>query len=74
VSGALPERAFGRKIEKVGFEEVWIGERIPFGVDQVGLYPLFTPALVDGMRRLLPPERASRVATSVIAKARKPTG
>jgi hypothetical protein len=34
--------------------------------------PLFTPELVDLMRRLIPPDRAGRVAMSVIVRAHRP--
>lgn len=68
----MAERVFARKMEKVGFGQVWIGERTPFGIDGAALYPLFTPEIIDLMRRLLPPERQDRVAISVIAKAIKP--
>lgn len=74
MSGALAERAFARKIEKMGFTDVWIGERIPYGVERAALYPLFTPAMIDLMRELIPPERQGAVAVSVIVKARKPSG
>jgi hypothetical protein len=53
---------------------VWIGERIPYGVERAALYPLFTPAVIDLMRQLIPPERQAAVAVSVIAKATKPSG
>lgn len=72
MSGALAERAFALKIQKMGFEDVWLGERIPYGVEEAALYPLFTPELIDLMREVIPPERQASVAVSVIAKARKP--
>ena len=72
MSGALAERAFAIKIQKMGFEGVWLGERIPYGVEEAALYPLFTPALIQLMREVIPPERQDTVAVSVIAKARKP--
>ena len=72
MSGALAERAFARKIEKMGFADVWIGERIPYGVERAALYPLFTPALIELMRELIPPDRQATVAVSIIAKARRP--
>jgi arsenite methyltransferase len=72
VSGALAERAFAAKLRKVGFADVWIGEKVPYGIEQAALYPLFTTDLVELMRRLIPPDRQDRVAISVIAKARKP--
>ena len=68
----MAERVFARKLEKVGFEDVRIGERTPYGIDRAALYPLFTPEIIDLMRELIPPERQDRVAISVIAKARKP--
>jgi hypothetical protein len=71
VSGALAERAFALKIQKMGFEDVWLGERIPYGVEEAALYPLFTPELIQLMREVIPPERQDSVAVSVIAKARK---
>lgn len=72
MSGALAERAFALKIQKMGFEDVWLGERIPYGVEEAALYPLFTPALIQLMREVIPPERQASVAVSVIATARKP--
>ena len=57
----------------MGFTDVWIGERIPYGVERAALYPLFTPAVIDLMRELIPPERHAAVAVSVIAKATKPS-
>ncbi len=72
MSGALAERAFARKIEKMGFADVWIGERVPYGVERAALYPLFTPAVIQLMRELIPPERQASVAVSLIAKAKKP--
>lgn len=70
----MAERAFARKIEKMGFSDVWIGERIPYGVERAALYPLFTPAVIDLMRELIPPDRQATVAVSVIVKARRPSG
>ena len=72
MSGALAERAFALKIQKMGFESVTLSERIPHGVEKAALYPLFTPALIDLMRELIPADRQDTVAVSVIAKATKP--
>jgi hypothetical protein len=69
VSGALAERAFARKIEKAGFADVRIGERVAFDLARVASYPLFTEDVLDLIRRALPPERHRRVAVSVIATA-----
>ena len=72
MAGALAERVFAEKLEKAGFEAISIGERLPFGIDEVACYPLFTPVLVEVMRHAIPAERHASVATSVIARARKP--
>ncbi|MEX2407245.1 MAG: hypothetical protein WD834_07875 [Actinomycetota bacterium] len=56
----------------MGFTDVWIGERISYGVEEAALYPLFTPAVIDLMRELIPADRQATVAVSVIAKARRP--
>lgn len=71
MSGALAERAFALKIEKMRFEDVWLAERIPHGVEKAALYPLFTPALIELMREVIPADRQDTVAVSVVAKARK---
>ena len=73
MSGALAERAFATKLRKVGFADVWIGDKVPYGIEQAALYPLFTPELVQLMRGLIPQERQDRIAISVIVRARKPS-
>jgi arsenite methyltransferase len=71
VSGALAERAFVKKLERVGFEDIEVVERHPFGVDEMKIYPLFTDELIDLTRSLIPPDRQQEVATSVVVKARR---
>jgi len=68
----MAERVFARKLEKVGFAEISITEKRPFGIDQATIFPLFTDEVVELMRKLIPAERRDSVAISVIAKARKP--
>jgi arsenite methyltransferase len=72
VSGAMAERLFVSKLHNAGFEDIWIGERTPFGIDQAALYPLFTAEIIALMRELIPASRHRQVATCVIAKARRP--
>jgi hypothetical protein len=72
VSGALAERVFAGKLERVGFESIWVGGHRPFGIEEASLYPLFTPGVIDLMRRTIRPEHQDHVATGVIVKARKP--
>jgi arsenite methyltransferase len=72
VSGALAERVFAEKLERAGFENVWVGGHQPYGIDDAAKYPLFTPELIDLMRRTISPDHQDHVATGVIVKARKP--
>jgi arsenite methyltransferase len=72
VSGALAERVFVTKLHNVGFTDVEVGHRMPFGLDAAALYPLFSPELIDQMRRVLPADRHDRVATSVLVTATRP--
>jgi arsenite methyltransferase len=40
------------------------------GVDDCALYPLFTPELLELMRRLIPAERQDEVGVAVVVRAR----
>jgi hypothetical protein len=68
----MAERVFAGKLERAGFQEIWVGGHRPFGIDEAVLYPLFTPEVIAVMRRTIPPGRHGHVATGVIVKARKP--
>jgi arsenite methyltransferase len=72
VSGALAERVFAEKLERAGFHEIWVGGHQPYGIEDAAKYPLFTPELIEVMRRTISRDRQAHVATGVIVKARKP--
>ena len=71
MAGALTERDFVDKLEKAGFGEIDVRQREPVSVDDLALYPLFTPDLIRLMRTLIPPERQLAVATAVVITARR---
>jgi arsenite methyltransferase len=71
VAGALTERDFVEKLEKAGFDEIRIHQREPVSVDDLALYPLFTPELIQLMRTLISPQRQAAVATAVVVTARR---
>ncbi|HEX6194318.1 MAG TPA: methyltransferase domain-containing protein [Jiangellaceae bacterium] len=73
VSGALSEEVFRTKLDNVGFEDVWVGDRIPFGLDDAELYPLFSPELIAQMREYIPADRHHEVAISVRITATRPS-
>jgi arsenite methyltransferase len=53
---------------------VQVLHREPLGIDDCELYlPLFTPELIDLMRRLIPVEKQGEVATTIVLKARLTT-
>ncbi|CAL9440171.1 2-methoxy-6-polyprenyl-1,4-benzoquinol methylase, mitochondrial [Actinosynnema sp. ALI-1.44] len=72
ISGALSERVFTRKLEKVGFASIELSERRAFGIDDVALYPLFDADVLALMRRTIPVERQHDVCAGVVVRARRP--
>jgi len=62
---------FVEKIEKAGFGEIAVRHREPVSVDDLALYPLFTPEVLQLMRTLITRERQTAVATSVVITARQ---
>ena len=72
ISGALAEPVFASKLSKAGLVDIDFSERAPFGIDDVALYPLFGPEVLDLMRRLVPAEAQDAVAVGLIVKATKP--
>lgn len=72
LSGALSERAMYTALRRAGFRAVSIEPIAPFGIDECSLYPLFTPPLLDLLRRVVPVERLDRIAMSTVMRARKP--
>jgi arsenite methyltransferase len=72
VAGALTERDFVTKLETAGFIDVHVLERSPMGVEDLALYPLFTPDLLALMRQLIPPDRQDAVGVAVVVRARLP--
>lgn len=69
MSGALAERDFVEKLQKAGFGSIEVPVRMPWGVDECALYPLFTDELIELMRKLIPLEDQGRVAKSIVVKA-----
>jgi arsenite methyltransferase len=70
IAGALAEGDFVHKLERAGFADIEVVHRDPLGIDDCALYPLFSPEVIDLMRRLLPKDRHNRVAVSIVVRAR----
>jgi len=74
ISGALSEEVFTTKLGNIGFVDIEMSHRVPFGIDDVALYPLFTADTLERMRELIPPARHDAVCVGVIVRAVKPGG
>jgi arsenite methyltransferase len=72
IAGAVSERVLVRKMQRAGLVDVEVGARVPFGIDDVATYPLFTGDVIDLMRRVIPERARDRVAVSLLARAVKP--
>jgi quercetin dioxygenase-like cupin family protein len=72
IAGALSERIFARKLDRAGLVDIEMSERSTLTLDDVALYPLFTPEVLSLMRRVLSDDTREHIATSLIVRARKP--
>ncbi|MGH8873290.1 MAG: hypothetical protein ACRDWS_15110 [Acidimicrobiia bacterium] len=70
----LSERVFVRKLNRIGFTDIRVVERQPFGLERAAAYPLFTDELIELMRRLIAPERHDEITVSITVTANKRRG
>ena len=61
-----------KKFLNVGFEEIAVRDRRPFGLDDIRRYPLFSPDFLDLLRRAMPSPRHDELVYGVVVTARKP--
>jgi hypothetical protein len=61
-----------KKLANVGFEEIAVTGRRPFGLDDIRRYPLFSPDFLDFLRRTMPPSRHGELVHGIVVTARKP--
>jgi arsenite methyltransferase len=72
IAGALSEPVLVRKLDRAGLVDIDLAERNALTLDDVALYPLFTPDVLSLMRRLITDDARQHIATSLIVRARKP--
>lgn len=70
MSGALTERAFVENLNRAGFADVRVCERVPYGLDDLAAEPTFPEDLVALMRRLLPVRLHTRIGVRIVLEAR----
>ncbi len=68
----MAERVFAKWLRKAGFTEIAVAHERWLGIHDLEHYPLFTPELLDLMRRAIAPERHDALARSMTFTARKP--
>jgi hypothetical protein len=68
----MTERAFVERMEKSGFADISVLERVTYGVSDLEVEPLFPRDLIDTMRRLIAPEVQERIGVRLTLMARKP--
>ena len=73
IAGALSEPVLVRKLDRAGLADIDLAERTALSLDDVALYPLFTPGVLSLMRRLLTDDARQHIATSLIVRAHKPS-
>lgn len=61
-----------KKFFNVGFEEITVVDRRPFGLPELSRYPLFAAEFLDFLRRVMPRERHDALVFSIMVTARKP--
>ncbi len=61
-----------KKFFNVGFEEIGVVERRPFGLEDLFRYPLFAPDFVEFLRKALPSHRHDELVHSIVVTARRP--
>jgi len=61
-----------KKFFNVGFEEIRVVERTPFGLGDLARYPLFAAEFLDFLRGTIPSERHGELVYSIAIVAQKP--
>jgi hypothetical protein len=61
-----------KKFFNVGFVDITVAERAPFGLDDLGRYPLFAPEFLQFLRDAIPPDRHRELVFSIAVTATRP--
>ena len=62
-----------KKFFNLGFEAIEVHGRRPFGLDQLGRYPLLSAEFLELLRRAVPAERLAELVFSIVVTARRPS-
>ena len=72
IAGAVSERVLRRKLARAGFDDIDVTGHTGFSLEDVALYPLFSPEVMELLRQLLPRAAQQQLAVSVVVRGRRP--
>ena len=61
-----------KKFFNVGFDDIEVLERTPFGLDEISRYPLFASDFLEFLRRVVPEHRHHGLVFSIAVIGCKP--
>lgn len=67
----MAERVFAKWLRKAGFQDIAVADQRWLGMADLERYPLFTPELLELMRRAIAPERHGTLARTMTFTAYK---
>lgn len=73
MAGALTERAFVANLARVGFADIRVRHREPWGIEEMTRNPYLPAELVALARQRVPAELRDRLGLRIVITARKPT-
>lgn len=62
---------FGQKAAKGGFQTIEVFDRRSMVLDELALYPLFTPEFLEWLRKAIPVAEQDRIIYTAHIKGRK---
>jgi hypothetical protein len=62
---------FGEKAAKGGFRTVEVFDRRSMTLDELAVYPLFTPDFLEWLKKSIPPTQQDRIIYTACIKGKK---
>lgn len=62
---------FGQKAAKGGFQTIEIFDRLSMTLDDLAVYPLFTPDFLEWLKKSIPPTQRDRIIFTAHIRRKK---
>jgi hypothetical protein len=62
---------FGQKAAKGGFQTIEIFDRLSMTLDDLAVYPLFTPDFLEWLKKSIPPTQHDRIIFTAHIRGKK---